>query len=413
MHRIRRSTLDWQAACLLLALILAASRFSWGAVLRGDVPGALDYLLYQAATLGFNYFEFGAVRRGLGGSLVYLLGADALAATAAFHFLCAAAVATAATWLFVRLEVRGAARAASAVVMVAIMLRWGDDAGRTDMAVAALLGFATIAMGLRRPVVAVALVCTGLFIHETSFIFGAPLLAALALRSGGWPAFTPRQKGSAAMTLAASFALYAGMALLGQADVPTMVDKVRAKFIAHDHVDWAIYFALSGLRGVRTSVCQNLADPSYWVHPASGGVVMLAAYLALAWRARAEAPAALLAVLPGFVFLCVVANDISRWAMFGCFNLWLLAASAPPRTGAGSLPGWAKLAIAVALLPLVNARPGTIQFRIYAPSPVLEWAARKAGGPRTPDIEEALQRCDPDWRSVLDGAPARDGPPAR
>ena len=100
-------------------------------------------LLYQAATLGFNYFELGAVRRGLGGSIVHLLSRDILLATVYFHLLAAAAVAAGATLVFARLTAPLATRLAFVFVALAIMLRWAEDAGRTDMAVAALLAFAT------------------------------------------------------------------------------------------------------------------------------------------------------------------------------------------------------------------------------------------------------------------------------
>jgi len=39
-------------------------------------------MLYSAATLSFNYIEFGAVRRGLAGTLVYLLHPNRMVGTA-------------------------------------------------------------------------------------------------------------------------------------------------------------------------------------------------------------------------------------------------------------------------------------------------------------------------------------------
>src|SRR5262245_15363686 len=45
---------------------------------------------YQAAVLGLNYFDFGYVRRGLGGSLAYLISSDLRAATILFHLVCSA-----------------------------------------------------------------------------------------------------------------------------------------------------------------------------------------------------------------------------------------------------------------------------------------------------------------------------------
>ena len=400
-----------QTVGLFLVLCLASSRFSWGALARGDFVFATEYVYYQAATLGFNYPEFGAVRRGLGGTIVHWLGPAPLLSTILFHLLSAAAVAATAAMVFHRQERRGWARTAFAMVMLVIMLRWGDDAGRTDMLVAALLGAAALCVQRGRPVLASLLVCIGLFVHESSFIFGLPLLAALLWQRGGTASLAPHQRRGIGGVFAATLALYLGMAWLPHADIGTMVQVVRAKFEPHIHVEWAMYFALSGLRGVQTSICQNLTDPSNWVHPASGLVVLAVAWGAAMGARRVGLGVALLAALPGFVFLCVVANDTSRWAMFALFNLWLVAAALPTASPSAAIPGrpFPNLQLLLALLlgALVLPRPASISFRIYAPSPTLEWAVRKLGGARTPDIEEALLRCDPNWRDVLDGKAAR------
>ena len=448
----------WQAALLGLLLTAASMRLGALAVWRDEIASTRLYLLYQGATLGFNYFEFGAVRRGLGSSIVHLLSGDMIVATAAFHVLSALAVAAVAAWLFRRAEVRGLGRITLALVMLALMLRWSEDPGRADMAVAALLGAATIAMQRRRPVVACACVCIGLFVHEASFIFGLPLLAALALRQGGRDAFTrraftiafTRRAGPDAFTphappdaltrragigvaavFAATLAVYFALPLLPHADTATMVAGVRAKFPPSEYVEWAIYFAVSGLRGVRTSLCQNAIDPTYGVHVAGGVAVLLLIWLALEPHPRRGWATAALAAVPPFAFLFVVANDMARWTVLAGFNLWLLQAAMPARgTGGGERGGAARgaldeheaqvrcardaarragwrLAFALALFPLTLARFGLVPLRIYAPSPTIEWIARVLGGPATPHITTVLERCDPGWRSVLDAPAAR------
>ena len=178
------TTPPWLLVLLFLVLIAASTRlllsyYRHGHLLDGDSP-----LFYQAATLGFNYFELGPIRRGLGGTIVYLLSSNALIGTVYFHLLSAGAVAAGACLTFARLEASLATRAVFAFVMIAIMLRWAEDAGRTDIAVAAFLALATWAMARGRPLLACAAVGLGLFIHESSIIFGVPLLAGIALRQG-------------------------------------------------------------------------------------------------------------------------------------------------------------------------------------------------------------------------------------
>jgi hypothetical protein len=387
----------WLSVLFCVLLVVATSRFAMAARSFEEVR---SYVLYQAGTLAFNYFQFGAVRRGLGGSIAYLLSRDAVAATIAFHFLSAACVAATAAWLLRRLQAPAVTRGVFALTMLIIVLRWGDDAGRTDMAVAALLGGATIAFARGRVAIAAACVATGLFIHESSFVFGLPLLLALALQTG-WARITPRQRLAAAAVLGAALLLYLSLDALPHAARRDIVQVIRGRLPVHEHVDWALYFALSGLRGVRASICQNLTDPSYWVHPVSGLIVIGFACAALVPRPRANLAWALLATLPGFVFLSVVANDMSRWAMFACFNVWLVAISAPSAEPSSRPSRWLRLAIAAAMFPLVLLRPWPIEFRIYAPSPWIESKVRWYGGPRTPSVEEALERCDPHWNDVI------------
>lgn len=379
--------------------MVASARFAVPGLRSGSYDDVVLQVLYQAGTLAFNYVDFGAIRRGLGGSIAWALSADLVRGTIAFHFVFALSVASTIVWLFRGLTASPWTRCAFALTAAVVMTRWGGDGGRTDMAVATLLACTAIAFRCGRPALATAFVGVGLFVHESSLIFGLPLLAALVQQRGGWSQMAPRQRKAGAGALAFALAAYAGMGLLPRADTATMVAAVRAKLIPHEHVEWAMYYALSGLRGVTTSLCQNLTDPSYWVHPTSGLIVMAIAAAALLGRQRAQWGWALLAALPGFVFLCIVANDASRWAMFGCFNIWLVAASAPGMHP--SRPGRLGFALAILLVPLVLYRPAGIEYRIYAPSPLLERVVRELGGARTPSVEEALARCDPSWAEVL------------
>ena len=248
--------------------------------------------------------------------------------------LAAAAVAGAACALFARLARPVPERAAFALLLVALMMRWAEDPGRTDIAVAALLGVAALAILAGRPLAAALAVAVGLFVHETGFVFGLPLLAGLWLDQGRWRAIGRRAALGVGAVLALALLLYLAFDRLPRADARTMVDVVRSHFPPHEYVDWAIYFAVGGARGVQTSLCQNAGDPTYALH-VGGGLLVIGLFIAILKRRGTPGwPAALLVSVPPFLFLSVVANDVSRWAVLAAFNVWLLSAvvpgSAPP-----------------------------------------------------------------------------------
>lgn len=412
----RGKTLSREALCLWGLLMLASTRLYAIHAVRGELFQPTPDLTYQAAVLGFNYFELGSIRRGLGGSIAYLLSRDPFVAAGLFHLLSAAAVAAVAAWWFARLDAPPLRRGAFLMVMLAIMLRWAEDAGRTDMLVAASIGLASIALARQRLAWAVASLGVGLLVHETAFIFGVPLIVALLMQPGTWASFDAPARLRAAFAFVVSLAAYLALNEWPHADPATMARVVAAKFAPSPYVDWAIYFAISGTRSLATNLCQNANDPSYWLHPTGGVLVLALAGFALSRRLRSEWGPALVATLPAFAFLSVITNDISRWAMFACFNLWLvlIAAHRPGDADAAS-PRWA-FAVALLLLPLTSAKLGVGETPIYSPAPLLERIAQKRFGvPYTPTFHQVLDRCDPTWRDLFGPAapPATAAPPPR
>lgn len=394
-----------QILCLWALLTACCSRFMVDALVgEGDLHTPRMWILYQAGTLGFNYFDFGAIRRGLAGSIVHLVPTGLVDGTLIWHLMCSAGLSALVLWLWLQARLTRPQRLIFLGGFVALALRWGDDGGRIDMAVAACLVAATLAVVKGRPVLSTALIGLGLLVHETSLIFGLPLLVALLWQRGGWKAFSARQRGGFAAVGVLTGLAYLSPNLLPHADIPTMVDGVRAKLPPHQHVDWAIYYAVSGLRGVRTSVCQNAIDPNNWLHPLGGLILIGVAYRALGGGRRAALKWALLAALPGFAFLCAVANDDSRWAVFACFNVWLvMAAARPPEGHAPSpwVPGKRSVALMLAFAVLLVYRSNNVPHRIYVPSPFVEAIVSRLGGPPTPSVDHALEHCDPGWRDVL------------
>ena len=89
-------------ALLLGALLLAASgRFFYTAWRNNELALLREvFLQYKAATLAVDFADFGAVHRGLGGTVAKVFTADAVDAAIAFHFASALGVACVLALLF-------------------------------------------------------------------------------------------------------------------------------------------------------------------------------------------------------------------------------------------------------------------------------------------------------------------------
>jgi hypothetical protein len=398
-----------EAGLLGVLVCLAATRFLPTAWWRGELAELLAvFLRYKAATLAVDFVDFGAVPRGLAGTLARLLASDPADAALRLHVVGAVAAATVLAALFATLRAPGVRRAAAAAVAVALALRWGGDAGRTDLLVVAVLGAATLAWTSGHRALAALAVGAGTFVHETGALFGVPLLAALAWRDGAGGRRGPQGLGAPVAVLAVCLAAYAALPWLPHAPDAAIAARVHARMGRDEAVDAALYFALAGWRGVRAAMCQNARDPLHAVHVASGLVAIALAAVALAPGRGEGRRTALLAALPGYAVLVVVANDHARWTLLACATVWLVAVSArraasaaPPPASRADLAG----AAAAALLLLALAVPGGPDTApVVAPVPRLDaWLARPAG-PR-PGFADVIARCDADWRDVL-GRPA-------
>jgi hypothetical protein len=284
--------------------------------------------------------------------------------------------------------------------MAAIMMRWAEDIGRTDLAIAALLAAATLAVMRARYLAAVLFICVGLFVHELSAIFGIPLIAAL-MADGRLEKVRTRERWAIVVAVAVTAGLYVAMIALPSVDVPTMVRVVRSKFEPSEPVDWAIFIAVSGARGLALNLCQNRVDAAFRVHVLGGLMVIACTALAIGDPSRKKwASVATIAVAP-FIFLTVVANDMARWALLACFNVWLFAGARAVATRSGEQARLLPLAAAFALLALLEADFDRGDTLIHKPSPILERAAQKFAHKYTMRFNEVLQRCDPAWRDLL------------
>lgn len=396
------------AALLLGVLLLAASgRFFFTAWRNhGLAPLREVFLQYKAATLAVDFVDFGAVHRGLGGSLARLLTSDAVDAAIAFHFASALGVACVLAILFARFQASVVRRFAFALVALALMMRWGEDGGRTDLAIVALLGVATLAWLSGRLATAALALGLGLFIHETSFILGVPLLAACAWRDASRGDLTWQRLRAPLVVLGAFLALYVAFPWLPHSSNAEIVTRVRERVGHNEAVDVALYFALAGFRGVQAAICQNAKDPAAPMHVAMGLIVIAVTALALtSWRG-ANRWMVLLAGLPGYLLLAGVANDHARWTLYACLALWLFAISAPQaapfssdrRVARADVVGLAAASIlVVVLVPPANRDI----WRVVSPVPRIDQWLYRPGSPKALGFADGVARCDPDWRDVL------------
>jgi hypothetical protein len=397
-------------ALLALAFALATLQLlQW--LHHGDFFHPESPMLYSAATGSFNYPEFGAVRRGLFGTLIYLLHDNRMIATALFHALSALALCAAAAWIFSRIRARPITLLLFAVLLLSLARRWGDDTGRADLAIATLLSLGAILTVRGHFGAAGAIVGLSAFGHETGVIYGAPLMLALLLDRQRYAQLDRNQWLRLALGLGLPLIGYVLLGRLPHADHATMVSTVREALPHHKYVDWAIYYATSGWRGVETSLCQNHTDPNYLQHLLSAFLLLLLFVFALTGRARRLTGLAMLAAAPPLIFLAVVANDMTRWTEFAAYNAWLVCAftGRQPDEASDSRVRVTVLRVLAALAFLVlftDTKRFYIRERFYAPAPIVEHiAVERLKLTPTPNLDLVLLRCDPGWRDFLD-APA-------
>src|SRR5271165_5254751 len=90
----------------------------------------LDYIIVY---LGVNYFQFGAVRRGLVGSIIYLSGVNLVFGAFLLYGISLVFFITVAFVVLRRMPTSANAHLPFVVVLGALLLFWSTDVGRTDM----------------------------------------------------------------------------------------------------------------------------------------------------------------------------------------------------------------------------------------------------------------------------------------
>jgi hypothetical protein len=359
---------------------------------------------YNLATLAINYFDFGAVRRGLAGSILYLSGLDLPTASVLFYITTTVVFIAAATRIIARRDWATLLDSAPFVlVLVAIVGLWAKDAGRTDALIAMLLAPAAAAAMSGRLVIMSALLTVGLFAHETSFIYGIPLAAAVLLSQSQLKLLLSPQGAFAAALLLCGTALYASLSHLPHADIAEIVASVRREVGVHPDSDVALFFTLGGERGVHAAMCENSFLPVFLVHGMTALVMIGFCTFALAGTAPRLWASCLLAALPPYVLLWIVATDNARWITLSLVNIWLVCGLLKQGE---SRYRYVRLASAAALVLLNAPIPAQDSHGVLATSPLVDAIAGELSHVHSPRLSRAFEHCDPDWRSVLSGSDA-------
>ena len=396
VHRVRLRT--------ALVACAAAIALAFGPYMPGLMQGRLPHIGdYASSTLRFNYFEFGAIRRGLGGSIAYLLGPDWPTAFGMFHILTLLAVAAVFSSVFGRIRGSTPTLIAFGIVLADVIVFWRIDAGRTDSVVAVLIALAAVAVGRGYLVPAALCLAIGLFINELSFIYGLPLITALLVNL--WSATRPqlRAVALAAAVLTLAIAGYVGLRWLPQSPTDHIVSTVRASMPKVHATDAALYWGLLGSRVVSVGRCINNLEPNYVIHLLVAiGILGLSTFAlrGLEWRAW------LLTVWTGvipFAFLWTFASDMSRWMAMSLCSVWLAQALTPAGVQQPRRLSFGWLQVTCAALVFVLHYPHTTWSKLpmLTPSPLIDSITFRTGISKFRASDQTLELCDPDWKSVL------------
>ena len=401
-------------AALLMSVLAPLEYFH-----RGGALAAKEHLkggmFYSIAFLSADYFDFGFIRRGLGGTIAHLFSADPYRAALAFHLF--SALLLIASLAAFQLRLRGRTNLLAASFMAAFIAfspqtfaAWSWDAGRTDLLVMALIAAAALAQERSRPLLAALLLWVGSLAHETALIFGIPLLTTLAVAraDGGSP--RRRREWLALATLAvavlATMLLQATVAPSRAAFVGGMLARIplATEQVYEDLRDCAVYMMTTGFRGVRTALCFNAYYPWYPLMVLAAVLVAAANALALGLDRR-PLLFVLAAALP-MLFMNVVANDVGRWLKLAVAGSWILScvlqcrgelALAPRRVALGAV-------IVLVLLPM-----GATRVHQVSPAIATQIAAR-FDWPPYPDTGVWMTHCDPQWRAIVHHTTRRTDP---
>jgi hypothetical protein len=389
-------------ACAALAILIVMRKLVVWWLAGAATPLTALLSPYNLAILSYDYFHNGFVRRGLGGTLVAMLGggSDHPAAAVLFFLLSAVFLAVPLVLLMRRLQaLPGWSVPWIELVLVAspqLFWGWGQDLARADMLVAGFVAWGAIAALERRYMLALALAGFGYAAHDTAVIYGSALVAAIWLTDYRVGATRIADGARAVAVLVAVLAaILAGQTLFG--DVPGAIRTMLARYPTNPD---AAYYTFGGMRTAWQSACGSFSRPGVYLY-IGGAFAVLALYVpALLYRRPASLLFFAIAALAPMIFITIVAIDYGRWLIFAVHNAWIGAIVLRLRGVEPVRDEWRAYGVAAAALLVLMAMRSTAP--LYPNMALAEWADTIWGQhePLGPD------QCDPGWRSILPEGPA-------
>lgn len=360
----------------------------------------LGMSLYNAAGLGINYFQFGFMRRALGGSIAHLLNRDLWMSVLLFYVVSATLFSAIACYIFASLKRPNLVLVAYALVAIELMAFWRADIGRTDLFIAALCALAGFCVSQGRLVLASVIVCLGLATHELGFICGLPIVFALSVAWRKERSFRSGQVIAASAVILFAAVGYVLADQLPHSSIRDVVETIRSELPRTRTVDGALYYALGGSHSLAAGMCVNANDANHLRYLLQAGLLIALCCAALAGRCWAAWLFALLASVPPFVFLWIVGHDMERWVMMSLAGVWIVLALLPTRTIDVQSSSAPLLRVICAVLVFALTYPGPFSEPFpRVTSPLLQRISDELGYPPPPAAH--IEFCDPNWLQEL------------
>lgn len=380
-------------AILLLAQITYFQRKGPGIVER-----AL-HLDYNVVGLGINWIQFGGVRRGLAGSIIYLTGIKLQYAPFILYGASYIAFILLSFFMLKRMaSIRVSTLVPFLLIFAALLLFWSRDIGRTDMLVAAILIAAALALVEGRSLLASLFIAVGALVHEASAIYGLPLLAAILIDNRRYTRFRLDRLAYSAAIIAAGVVIYGLIPIAHHSDNRTIVATItsEAPSIQIDQfTSMAFYYDLGGLRAWKTSICR-IAGPNHFFQLLIALMMISITIFSLNGRRWIKWIQPAIASVPPIIFLWAAADDMSRWVTLSILNVWIVSAARnyQPVEDGGRRLLRARVICAAVIVPLLYPKTGYDWY----PSALIQTAIEVASGRH---FYRTQEECDPGWLSVL------------
>jgi hypothetical protein len=355
--------------------------------------------------LGLNYIQFGAIRRGLPGTIVYLSGVNLVTGLYLIYWSSFILILSLAYLILSRTTADARFFAPFFIVLAALLMFWSTDIGRTDMVVAAILAGAALAAIDGRMITAGVCVAAGCTVNEIVAIYGLPLLFAVLIDEDRYKAIGLSSAAIAGAIIVAGFvAATVIVPLLPHSDPQSIVQTIRGEIPSRylsESTDQAFFFLLTSTRGMRLVQCAIQHSVHYFIHPfvALFMIALMTFSLSGPPGRRWTAPA--VASVPPMLLVWFIASDMSRWTALSILGVWIVCAlRTRVETEDGVGQALTRAASAVAVLILLYPSIVSLAAAYCFPSPLIGKVAERILGPAK---FRSFDDCDPTWRSVLTG----------